>query len=141
MAADNVNKIGIFEFISLRGIVEVPQEESVINFRPGIDDADISLVGIQMRPFNLESRVNEKNMDQARRQFLKYVKLVGGDTIDLIKDGFEYKNHLIKFFVKHVSLKTATARVTASGGIAGKAPNEAFLVCDWTLLASPITPE
>ena len=135
MAQSNVNKIDIHEFIALRGQVLSVQEASMINHRPGIDKPDISLLGKQSQPFNLQSRVNAKSVSDGWLEFFEYEKLVGGDAVDIIKDGFEFKSVNLKFFVQRVVPIAITARITTAGGIVGKAPNEGFIIASWTLLA------
>jgi len=138
MADNNINKIDTFQFIALLGTIRVPQEESMVSHRMGIDVADISLMGKQTQPFTLQSRVNAKTIQDAHDEYFKYLKLVAGDPVNLIRDGFEYTTQNLKFFVKRVVLESVRPRVTAKGGIAGKSPNLAFLICNWTLVASPI---
>jgi len=137
MAQSNVNKIDIHEFIALRGQVISSQEASMINHRPGIDKPDISLIGKQSQPFSLQSRVNVKSVNDGWLEFFNYEKLVGGDAVEITKDGFGFKDVNLRFFVQRVVQLEISARITTAGGIAGRDPNEGFIVARWTLLAIP----
>src|SRR5262245_11578976 len=81
------NKIGIHQFIALRGEPIPPRQAAVIDDRPGVDGSEKILVGTKGEPFSMISQVDAETYLAGKLAFEEYKLLIDGDAVALVQGG------------------------------------------------------
>ena len=127
------NKIGQFKFIALQGNASAPSEQLAVDQRIGVDGTEITQTGRRGVPFTMRSQVDVPSIETGEQRYREYLALTGQNPVDVVKDGVSSNAGDWKAQVLEVRLVRLVALTASVGGI--EENPQAFLVCDWTLLA------
>jgi hypothetical protein len=125
------NSIDKYQFLALKGQIEMPHKQVDIQQRRGVDGTEITVTGTRAIPFSLVSFRDEVDIDTAQTILIVMRQLIGQDPVVLIQDDFDVSvfNQVAVLDVRLLSLTAITESV---GGFLG-AP-KAFMVLEWTLI-------
>ena len=128
------NQIGAFKFLDLVGGIRLPQEESELLVRPGVDGVGIKFQGLRGKPFTLHSKVDAEDLADAHTAGRNYQQLVNnGFLYSVAQQGIDYTNFGVEFAVLEVQNIRVSGRLLVMGGLFP--PSLAWIEADWTLIA------
>ncbi len=133
------NSIGGFQFIQLAGAIRLPTQAIMVLTRAGVDGVTLVDDGNRGQPFVLRSMVDAADLAVAVDEYANYAASVGGrddgDQADvaMILNDVDVGSYA-KLHVLDVNLVECRPLRGATGGL--NPPSDAWLVADWTLLAS-----
>lgn len=128
------NSIGDFDFLTLRGNVNAPAEQLVLDQRIGVDGTEATRTGVRATPSVLTSTRDVLDGAAGRRLYREYLDLINDNPVEVVKDGEPSLDGLWKAQVLEVRLVILQAITAAVGGIE-EDPPAAILVCEWTIIA------
>lgn len=130
-----VYKIGIFEFMSLRGQIEGPRGQLEIDQRPGVDGTEILHLRNRGTPFTLTSIVDCESYAAAQGIYRGYQaaelhSAVGSSPV--VQNDYDTITHGYKCKVLGVRLLSIRKAAVIVGGL--QYTSGAILECEWTLI-------
>lgn len=128
------NKIGDFDFIALRGNVNAPAMQLVLDQRAGVDGVEVTQTGTRAAPSVLTSARDVADLAAGRRLYRDYLDSITENPVEVIQDGESSLDGQWKAQVLGVRLVVLEA-ITASVGGLEEDPPSAILVCEWTIIA------
>lgn len=131
------NKIGDFEFVSLRGEVIPPMATKVIDDRPGVDGSEFVLTGTKGRPFSVVSQVDEASYQAAKTLLGLYRALIDSEPVEIVQGGVSSESHGYRVAVLNVEpLRIMPIRNAVGNKL--NPPSQGWIECRWDLVAVPL---
>ena len=127
------NRIGDFEFISLRGAMERPKLRISIDVRPGVDGVELVQSGKHGEPFQLMSFVDAETYESGRAEARAYESLIGEDAVTLVVGGVSSVDEGYKVVVLNVRDAQVMPCRRAIGGL--RENSQAVIRAIWDLIA------
>lgn len=133
-------KIGSFEFLSLRGVVMPPRLQiDRPMMRPGVDGVGLWKTGSRGQPFELRSAVDVATVSAGRTLFQSYYQAIGDNPVDLVVDGYNFAAEFWRVAILDVRASQVKGIINSAGGTLTNPL--AKLVASWTLIGVVFTPE
>jgi hypothetical protein len=127
------NSIHTFQFIDLAGQPDPLKPQIQVVTRAGVDGVTLVNDGTRGTPFVLRSKVDQTSLATARQTFLSYRDLIGGAAVEAVWQDVDLFAEGTLFEV--LDVRQVVLRKLAIGVGGFNPPSEAWLECDWTLIA------
>lgn len=133
-------QIGNFNFLDLRGGVQLLRQETERLVRPGVAGQGLKLTGVRGKPFSLRSVVDAPNIGYAEDFYYGYLNLVGNGPQQLIQHSLDYLGaYGYAALVLDVEQALVKRSLLTIGGL--NPPSLGWLECVWHLVMVQVNQE
>lgn len=130
------HSIGSHSFVAIYGSWIPPRAEPLLDKRPGAG-VEVVRTGPTAEPFTLRTVVDCESLRGAEETFLEYLTLIEQDPVRVVRDSISSDSQDFRCVVLAVRQVERAAIASPQGGL--NPPSEAWLVCDWDLIAAAYT--
>jgi hypothetical protein len=128
--------LGNIPVLAFRGNPERLKEVAMVMMRPGVEGVAVWRAAKRGLPFALRSESDARNLAHATALYRAYCGQIAQDPQALVWKGLDLSRDGIGVVVLDVRMVVCIRQILGVGGMF--APSQAWLECDWSLVAVPL---
>jgi hypothetical protein len=134
-----LNSIGPYVFLDLKGNIDPLKQEVELLKRPGVAGVGLKLTGVRGRPFTLHSVCDALDRDDAQETYINYTNLIADGPQNLVQYDFDFSTYGVGFLVLDVKQIRRAQMLFVTGGLFP--PSRGWVEADWTLVCVALAEE